>query len=76
MKLEKLTIKCREVIENAQSAASQQNHQAIEPVHLFNAMIEEKDGIVISIFNKIGSDHYKIAQEIPCTGYRAEYWSG
>ncbi|MCD4741059.1 MAG: type VI secretion system ATPase TssH, partial [Desulfobacteraceae bacterium] len=64
MELEKLTIKCREVIENAQSTASQQNHQAIGPVHLFNAMIEDKDGIVVSIFNKIGSDYYKIAQEI------------
>ncbi len=64
MKLEKLTIKSREVIENAQSTAAQRNHQTIEPIHLFNAMIEEKDGIVVSILNKIRSDHYKIAQEI------------
>jgi ATP-dependent Clp protease ATP-binding subunit ClpB len=63
MNFEKLTIKSRKVIENAQSTAMQRNHQAIEPVHLFNAMLEEKNGIVISILNKIGADHNKIAQE-------------
>jgi ATP-dependent Clp protease ATP-binding subunit ClpB len=64
MKLDKLTVKSREIIENAHSTALQRNHQAIEPIHLFNAMIDDKDGIVLSILNKIGSDHYKLAQEI------------
>ncbi|MCK5542111.1 MAG: hypothetical protein KAI40_05415 [Desulfobacterales bacterium] len=30
MKLDKLTIKSREIVENAHSNASQQNHQALE----------------------------------------------
>ncbi len=63
MKFDQLTIKSREAIESAHSKALQSNHQAIEPVHIFDAMLEEQDGIVVSILNKIGADRNGITRE-------------
>lgn len=39
-------------------------HQAIEPEHVFNAMLGEKEGIVLSVLNKLGVNHQNIVQEI------------
>ncbi len=64
MKFEKLTIKSREILENARSMALTCNHQAIEPVHLFKAMIQENEGIAVSILNKIGADIITISKKI------------
>jgi ATP-dependent Clp protease ATP-binding subunit ClpB len=52
------------MLETAQSLAIQKNNQAIEPGHLFKAMLQEQDGIVVSILNKLGADKYKIEKDI------------
>lgn len=52
----KLTIKSQEAIQNAQEIASSYSNQQIEPEHLFAALIQDKEGIVISTIQKLGAN--------------------
>lgn len=54
MQFDKFTIKSQQIIQTAQSIALRKNHQALEPVHIFKAMMEEKDGLISSIIRKTG----------------------
>lgn len=50
----KLTIKSQEALQNAQEIASSYSNQTIEPEHIFAALIQDKEGIVISTLMKLG----------------------
>jgi ATP-dependent Clp protease ATP-binding subunit ClpB len=54
MRLDKMTIKAQEALQAAMDAASTHNHQQIEPLHLLLALIEQQDGIVTPILQKLG----------------------
>ncbi|MBL0717408.1 MAG: ATP-dependent chaperone ClpB [Desulfosarcina sp.] len=54
MRFDKFTIKSQELIQNAQTLASELKNQLIEPEHLLAAMLKEKDGITNSILLKLG----------------------
>ncbi|MBK6773539.1 MAG: AAA family ATPase [Ignavibacteria bacterium] len=54
MNFNKLTIKSQEALQNAQEIASSYSNQTIEPEHLFAALIQDKEGIVISTLMKLG----------------------
>ncbi len=53
MQFDKFTIKSQQTIQAAQSIALRKNHQAIEPVHILKAMMDDKDGLIPSIIHKI-----------------------
>jgi len=52
----KLTLKSQEALQSAQEIASNYSNQIIEPVHLFAALIQDKEGIVTSIIHKLGAN--------------------
>lgn len=52
----KLTIKSQEALERAQSIASENQNQAIEPEHLLLALLRDEDGIPASILKKAGAN--------------------
>ncbi len=54
MQLDKLTMKSQELLQSAHDLAEEYGNQAIEPVHFLNAMCEDDQGVVLSIFRKIG----------------------
>ncbi|MBU1487953.1 AAA family ATPase, partial [bacterium] len=54
IKLEKFTLKAQEATRDAQGVASRNNHQQVEPVHLLTALLEQKEGIALSILQKLG----------------------
>ena len=64
MRFDKFTIKSQELIQNAQSLASQKNNQQIEPEHLLSAMLDEKEGIARAMFHKLGVSPDDIANEV------------
>lgn len=64
MRFDKFTVKSQELIQNAQSLASRQNNQQIEPEHLLSAMIGESAGITSSILRKLGVSPASIGQEL------------
>jgi len=64
MRFDKFTIKSQELIQNAQSMASNNNNQQIEPEHLLSAMLNEREGIARSMLRKLGVSPEGVAQEI------------
>ena len=64
MRFDKFTIKSQELIQNAQSLASQLNNQQIEPEHLLAAMLDVNDGIAVAMLRKLGASPGEIAQEV------------
>ncbi len=54
MKLDKLTVKSQELVQSAHDMAERHNHQGIEPIHFLKAMVEDDQGICLSILKKIG----------------------
>jgi ATP-dependent Clp protease ATP-binding subunit ClpB len=54
MRLDKLTIKAQELIQQAQSLAGQHDNQQIEPEHLLHVMLKESEGIATGILLKLG----------------------
>ena len=50
----KLTLKAQEAVQRAQEIASDNSNQQIEPAHLFDALIQDKEGIVSSLLMKVG----------------------
>ena len=62
MNMNKLTYKSQEAVQQAQEIASGYGNQAIEPIHIFAAMMQDGEGIAASILNKIGAnaDHIRI----------------
>jgi ATP-dependent Clp protease ATP-binding subunit ClpB len=64
MRFDKFTIKSQELIQNAQSIASEQNNQQIEPEHLLLAMLNEPEGIARSMLNKLGVSWDDVSREL------------
>lgn len=55
-RFEKLTIKAQEAVAAAQSLANSRGNPQVDPVHLLAALLEEVDGIVKPLLEKIGVD--------------------
>jgi len=54
MQIDKFTIKAQEAISRAQNIASEYGHQNIDDFHLMAALLEQKDGIVTPVLQKLG----------------------
>lgn len=56
MRLDKLTLKAQEALQEAKSIADKYNHQQIDAEHLLLALVEQSEGIVVPVLQKIGVD--------------------
>ncbi len=56
MNLNKFTIKSQEAVQNAQEIATSYGNQAIEPEHLLAALVQDAQGIVIPLLQKLGAN--------------------
>ncbi len=56
MNFQKFTIKSQEAVQNAQEIAASYSNQSIEPEHLFASLIQDAEGIIVPIFQKIGAN--------------------
>ena len=54
MRLDKLTTKSQEALQHAQSLADKRNHQAIDVEHLLFALMGQKEGVALSLMQKLG----------------------
>ena len=54
MRLDKLTIKSQEALQNAQALAEKRNHQAVDVEHLLVALLGQKEGVALSLLQKLG----------------------
>jgi ATP-dependent Clp protease ATP-binding subunit ClpB len=54
MNLNKLTLKSQEALQNAQEIASSYGNQVLEPDHLLAALVQDTEGTVVPVLQKIG----------------------
>ena len=53
MQFDKFTIKSQEAIQESQTIAERLGHQEIKPEHLLSSLIEQKDGVIIPVLQKM-----------------------
>jgi ATP-dependent Clp protease ATP-binding subunit ClpB len=62
-RFDKFTVKAQEALQAMQDAASRYGNQQLEPVHLLLALVEQPEGIVPAILERIGVRPAAVAQE-------------
>ncbi len=67
MRIEKFTIKSREALADAQDQAVESGHPEVKPVHLLGALLEQDEGIVVPIINKLGVGTDRLRQAVQDT---------
>lgn len=64
MRLDKLTLKLQEALQDAISFATESGHQQLEPEHLVYALLKQKEGIITLIFDKLSIQALSIIKAI------------
>jgi len=64
MRLEKLTVKAQEAVQDGQSIARRSGHPSFEPEHLAQALLTQQEGVVEPILRKIGADPKLVASRV------------
>jgi ATP-dependent Clp protease ATP-binding subunit ClpB len=62
MRFDKLTVKAQEAVVRAQELAQQRNHAEVGALHLLDALLNEEDGVVTPLLQKIGANADRIKQ--------------
>ena len=63
MRYDKLTVKTQEAIQDAQRIARDYNHQEISSLHLLKALLEQEDGLVSPILQKLEVQPLRVADD-------------
>ena len=61
---DKLTIKAQEAVQLAQRIATQHNHQSVDVEHVLLALLQQPEGIVVPILQKLGAHPDTIRSEL------------
>ncbi len=64
MRLDKLTLKAQEAMQEAQSVAERLQHTTIDVEHLISALLAKGDGVVAPLLKKIGLNPDQILSEV------------
>jgi ATP-dependent Clp protease ATP-binding subunit ClpB len=64
MNLNKFTQKAQEAVLEAQNLAEEMNHSQIDNVHLLAALLEQDDGVVPQIVNRIGANRHILVEAV------------
>ena len=64
MKFDKFTMKSQEAVQEAQSLAMNLHHQELQPEHLLKGMLEQAEGVIAPVLQKLGVGREKLATEM------------
>jgi len=64
LRMDKLTVKAQEALQEAQEIAARQGQQQVEPLHLLWALIAQGDGVVPPLLEKLGAAPARLAGEV------------
>lgn len=64
MNIEKMTLRVQQSLNEASLIAVKYNHQQVELIHLFTALVEQEDGLIPNIFTKIGVNIKNLDSEL------------
>ena len=56
IRMDKLTIKAQEALQSAQEIARKLNHQEVDAEHMLSALIQQPDGVVRPLLDKLGAN--------------------
>jgi ATP-dependent Clp protease ATP-binding subunit ClpB len=61
---DKFTVKSQQAIQQAQSRAAELGNPEIQPVHLLLALVEDREGVVPAVLEKIGAPIERLTSEL------------
>src|SRR5580704_17548611 len=64
IRFDKLTLKSQEALQAAQSQAQEKGNPQVMPEHLLFALVQQKDGVVLPILQKLGVNLPQMAQDL------------
>ncbi|GAB1429870.1 Clp protease N-terminal domain-containing protein [Ignavibacteria bacterium] len=64
MNFQKFTLKAQEAVQQSQVIAAEHNNQAIEPIHLLAALIDDLSGLTPSMLMKLGANMGRVKLKI------------
>src|SRR6185436_9974361 len=64
MNIDRFTTKSRGALEAATSLAAARNHTETTPEHILAVLLEQEDGIVVPVLNKLGARPEAIRQDV------------
>ncbi len=64
MQLDRFTTKSRQALEAASALAAARNHTEATPEHLLAVLLEQEDGIVVPVLNKLGARPEAIRSDV------------
>ncbi len=64
MRLDKLTLKSQEALQQAQEIASKRHHQEIGAAHLLLALLAQDEGVVLPLMKKLGAEPSLLEEEV------------
>src|SRR5437868_13610216 len=64
MKLDKFTVKAQEALQEAQAIARKRDHQEILPEHLLSALLQQQDGLVVPLLQRVGAEPRLVQQRL------------
>ncbi len=64
MRFDQFTFKAQEVIQAAQRAAEEMQHQAVDVEHLLLALVEQTEGILVPLLQKVGASPKQIGASL------------
>ncbi|MGD0915009.1 MAG: ATP-dependent chaperone ClpB [Thermodesulfobacteriota bacterium] len=64
MDIEKFTLKAQEALQEAKAIAERKHHQQVDVEHLLSALLQQKEGIVIPILQKLGANPDRVASQL------------
>ena len=64
MRMDKLTIKSQEAVQEAQRLAERKGNQELQPEHLLIALLDDKEGIALQILTRLGVDLNALQKDV------------
>jgi ATP-dependent Clp protease ATP-binding subunit ClpB len=64
LRFDKMTMKAQEALQEAQEVAARHENQAVEPIHLLAALVQQQDGVVPPLLARLGIRTEQLTPEI------------
>ena len=64
LRFDKMTVKAQEALQEAQEIAASHQNQAVEPLHLLDALTKQADGVVPPLLARLGIRPEQLTQEL------------
>src|SRR5262245_52775750 len=64
IRFDKFTLKSQEALQTAQSHAQEKGNPQLAPEHLLWALIQQKDGVVLPVLQKLGANIQVLAADL------------